>query len=90
VVESAATPEARHQILMSAGQSMVIPHDVSLYTEKGGFDRRRSAYAPEQRCQTQHQFALDRRLGVIVSDDRRLESLVVLDVLKRSDDGFGA
>jgi hypothetical protein len=47
VIESAATPEARHQILMPAGRSTVIPHDPSLYIEKGGLiavARRMRAY----------------------------------------------
>jgi hypothetical protein len=75
---------------MLVPRSRAIPHDLSVYAEKGDFDRRRAPYAPEQRRQSQHQFAFDRRLSVVVRDDGSLESFVVLDVFDRSNDGFGA
>ena len=52
VIEGADTPEAGHQILLPAMQSTAIPYHLSLNTEQGGFDRRRAAYAPQQRRQT--------------------------------------
>ena len=55
-----------------------------------GLDRGGATQTPQQRCQPQHQLALDRGLGVVIRNDGRLERSVVLDILDTIDDGFRA
>jgi hypothetical protein len=45
--------------------------------------------APQQRGNAQHEFALDRGLGVVARDDRRFEAAIVFGVLQVGDHGFG-
>jgi hypothetical protein len=68
--------------------SSAIARDFGLDPKKFGFDRDHSAHPPKQRGKAQHQFALDRRLRVIVRDDSGLESPVVLGILQPVNHGF--
>src|SRR2546430_1914094 len=61
----------------------------SLDLEKAGFHCRGAPEPPEQTRQSQHQFPLYGRLGIIVSCDGRFESFVIFGILQRTDHCFG-
>src|SRR5262249_57105516 len=47
---------------------------------------RGAARPPEDARQSQHDFALDRRLSIIIGSDRCLECLVIFGVFQRAND----
>ena len=57
--------------------------------EKGSLDAGRSAQPPEDARQSKHQLALHGRFSVIVGNHRGFESLVILCILERRNDGLG-
>jgi hypothetical protein len=60
---------------------LAIAQNLGLDPQQIGLDGRGAAQTPQQRCQPEHQFALDGSLGIIVRDDRRFESAVVIDIV---------
>ena len=55
-----------------------------------GLDCSGATQAPQQRCQPKYQFALDCGLGIIVRNDSRFESAVVIGILNDFDHRFSA
>jgi hypothetical protein len=66
-----------------------IAQDLSLDREQFGLNGSSAPQSPQQGRQAKHELTLDRRADVMVSDDGRLESLIVVDVLDNFDDCFG-
>ena len=71
----------RPMLCVSPRSQSTFAQDFRLNVQKVGLDRRRAAKPPQQRCQTQHELAFDRRSCIIIGDDRRFEGLVILRIL---------
>ena len=55
---------------------------LSLNLEQSGFRNRGAAQPPQNARQSQHKFALDNRLRIIVGGDGGLECFVIFGILK--------
>lgn len=70
--------------------SPAVAEDFGLNPQEIGFDRGRATKSPQQRCQTKYEFTLDRRSCVVVGNNCRFESAVIVDILDYFDHGFSA
>jgi hypothetical protein len=62
--------------------------DLGLDLQEVGLDSCGAADAPQQGCQPEREFALDRRSGVEIRDDGCFECSVVLKIFEGDNDGF--
>ena len=62
---------------------------LSLNFEQPGFHSRGAAQPPQNTRQSQHKFALDSRLRIIIRDESGLERLVIFSILQCANDGLG-
>src|SRR6516164_331526 len=62
---------------------------LSLNLEQSSFHSRGAAQPPQNARQSQHKFALDSRLRIIIRDESGLERLVIFSVLQCANDGLG-
>jgi hypothetical protein len=54
---------------------------VGLNFEQTSFHSRRATQPPQQTSQSQHQFPLDGRLGIVVRNDGRFQRFVIFGIL---------
>jgi hypothetical protein len=65
-------------------------HYLGLDPKQIGLDGGRAPQPPQQRCQPQHQLALDRGPDIVIRGDRRFKRSVVVDIFNAFDDGLRA
>ena len=67
-----------------------IAQDFRLDSEQIGLNRGGPPQPPQQGSQAEHEFALDGGTGVVIGDNSRFETAVVVDIFDSFDDGFSA
>ena len=69
---------------------LAVTQDLGLNPKQIGLDCSGATQTPQQRCQPKHELAFDRGPGIIVRDDSRFESAVVIGILNDFDHRFSA
>jgi hypothetical protein len=69
---------------------LAVTQNLGLNPKQIGLDCSGATQAPQQRCQPKYEFALDCGLDIIVRDDSRFESAVVIGILNDFDYRFSA
>jgi hypothetical protein len=61
---------------------------LSLDCEQFGLDGGGASQPPQQGCQPEHEFTLDRGTSIVIRDHSCLKTAIVVDVLDNLDDRF--